>query len=243
MLRRFSSITSSIKEPDQIAEWVTEQITHVISFKQDGLCAAAQYDLTGHVLKRATLFQSRVPENRIEKLLESGKYLHFDKLGLDDFDALVIARISRFVNQGISLLDLNSNPDIKDAGAEHLARHTISNTSLQTLFLSNCGLTNAGASTIAASLSRNKDLAILELRKNQLTDEGVEAITNGLLSNAHVHPMSIYLSGNLITDSGALSLAKAALQRPNLKFWAMDCPAISQEAKEEISRFTRNVRF
>lgn len=243
MLRRFSSITSTIKEPDQIAEWVTEQITHVISLKQDGLCAAAQYDLTGHVLKRASLFQSRVPEKKIEKLLESGQYIHLDKLGLDDFDTLVLSRIARFVNPRISLLDLNSNPDIKDAGGEHIARHVIAHTAIQSLFLSGCGLTDAGVTSIAASVSRNKDLGILELRKNAITDEGVEAITSAVLSNSHVRPMSIYLSGNLISDKGALSLAKAVLQRPHLKFWAMDSPAISQEAKEEICRYTRNVRF
>jgi hypothetical protein len=89
-LRRFSSITNTIKEPDQIAEWVTEQLTHAVSLKQDGLCAAAQYDLTGNVLKRATLFQSRVPEAKISKLLDLGQYLHLDRLGYHDSLTLVL---------------------------------------------------------------------------------------------------------------------------------------------------------
>ena len=244
LLRKFTSITSTIKEPDQIAEWVIEQLTHAVSLKQDGLCAAAQYDLTGHVLKRATLFQSRIPEGKIIKLLDLGQYMHLDKMGLDDFDALVIARMSRFINTSLRLLDLNANPDIKDSGAEHVARHSLAHTAIKSLFLSGCGITDSGASTLAASLSRNKDLDILELRKNHITDDGANALAESLLSNTYPRPISLYLSGNAaLTDSAAISLAKAAIHRQNLKVWLMECPEISTEAKEEISRYTKNLRF
>jgi len=242
-MRRFASVTSKIKEPDQIAEWVTEQLVHSVSLKQEGSSTAAQYDLTGHVMQRATLFQTRVPEKQIEKLLDLGKYMHLDRLAIDDFDTLVIARICRFINPGISLLDLNSNPEIKDAGASHLVRHVISHTPLKSLFLSSCGLTSTGLVDLAASLTKNKDMQILELRKNQITDEGAEALAEALIANMHPRPISVFLSGNLVTDSGALSLAKASIYRDDLKVWLMDSPGISSEAKEEISRFTKNLRF
>ncbi len=238
--RFFASSIRSLKEPEQLADFVIEQLHHSVVLNQTGASAAAQYDLTQQVLPRANALIEKLGDKKLHSLLESGKYFHFDKKSLDDFDALVLSRISRFHNPHISLLDMNGNPEISDDGLLCFARPDFS---IKSLFLSACEISDHGVSGFSDSLARNSNLEILELRKNKISDVGCFALAESLKENPYPRSFVLYLSGNPdISDEGALALAKVAMTR-NVKVWLMECPKISLEFKAEINKYSNSLRF
>lgn len=238
--RRFASTLRSLKEPEQLADFVIEQMNHSVILNQPGASAAAQYDLTQQVLSRANRLIEKLGSKKLHSFLEGGKYFHFDKKSLDDFDALVLSRISRFHNPNISLLDINGNPDIADDGLLTFARPDIP---MSSFFASSCEISDSGISGFAETLARNSRLEILELRKNKISDPGCFTLAQALNDNPYPRNFVLYLSGNSeISDEGALALAKVAMSR-NVKVWLMECPKISEEFKTEINKYSKSLRF
>ena len=240
-IRCFSS--RLIREPEQIADWVSEQLIHDVILNQPDSCEAAQYDLSGNVLKRSSLLRKNIPEKRLRQLFEHGKYIHLDKCSLDDFDALVVSRAARFINQSIHLLDLNGNPLIADVGADHISRHVLKHTGIRSLFMSDCSLTDACVNELSSAIFKNEHLGIIELRKNAISDSGAEALAEAFINNPFHREINIYLSDNKITEQGVVALTKATLSRTTpLKVW-LSGNNIPDEVKLEISRYTKNIRF
>ena len=237
------NVTSTMKEPDQIADWINEQMIHQVINKLPGLSEAASYDLSGNVKRRTDILTTRLSERRLEQLLHGESRLHLDSWQLDDFDSLVISRAIRFINQSAQLLDLSKNPDSGDVGAGHIAKHVVPHaTGLTALFMSGCSITDAGLSVLSSSLHFSKSIGILELRNNLISDSGSVELADALAKNPYARNLLLYLSGNMITDEGATALAKLAITK-DVKIWLKDSPGISKEFQDEVAQYTSNLRF
>ena len=176
-------------------------------------------------------------------------YLHLDDLKLTDFDALIIAKILKYNSNAVKLLDLNNNPDIGDIGLSHVCKHVIAPSSpirLRSLFMSGCGITDQGIHELISPLRwAEQSMHILELRKNQITDDGVEIIAQALSRPGTINTpqFSLFLNSNpLITDRGAIALAKAVIESEGrLKVWLKDtCVGLSEDEKKDIMKITKN---
>lgn len=235
------SSTARLKDPDASADLCIERLQHKI----DGLPGeppSAPY-LPAKLVDG--LLES-VPMKKWIQLLEGKEAVILDGLGLDDFGALVVARLCRRASDGaagsqggmVRSLSLNGNPAIGPAGAGHLARTLlVAGHPLRSLFLTDCGLGDEGAAAVADAVHWSETLMILEMRKNSITETGASALARALRKNGSLTNM--YLSKNNINDDGAMLLSRAILWRPErapkVKLWLQDNP-ISEPTREQISR-------
>lgn len=249
--RRFSSsVSGSIVEAGQIADWVIEQVQHTHVDRIEGRCEAASYDISGNCWKYFNLFSDKFSnKEKLIKLMEDrAPYLHIDNMKLDDFDALIVSRMLKFRSSSTQLLDMNNNPLVKDDGLGFISHNVLSLKSpvkLRSLFMSNCGITDTGINSLVAPLSHpEQSLRILELRKNGITDDGAEMLAQVLSYPSVITPeFTLFLNGNQeIGERGVVSLAKAVVEsQGRLKVWMKDtCKSMSSDDKAEISKFTRN---
>ncbi len=241
-------------ESKQIADWIIEQMEHTFLNGMEGRCEAASYDLSGNCWKYFSQFSEKVQrKDKLVKLLEDrASFVHLDNLGLNDFDALILARMLRFRAASTQLVDLNNNPLIGSAGLEFLAKNVLdmqSPVQLRSLFMSNCGITDDGIDSLIAPLSHpEQTLRILELRKNSISNTGAETLAKILSYPSMVTPeFTLFLNNNsAIGAEGAIALAKAVVEsQGRLKVWLKDtCADLTDQDKAEISKFTKNhVRF
>merc|ERR1712224_327770 len=140
---------------------------------------------------------------------------------LDEFDALIIARILRNKNPNMEHLDLNSNRRVGPGGVSHLCEHVLTRKhSLTALFLSGCSLGDVGVVVLAHAIKRNDSLGLLELRHNAISHEAAPALAEALLENQSLE--SLFLSNdqwcdrarqNCLGDVGAIILSDAVNER------------------------------
>lgn len=245
-----SPVTNSILEAGQIADWIVEQMEQTYLNNLEGKCEAASYDISGNCWKYFTEFSSKFSnKEKLVKLVDGRtEYLHAEDLGLNDFDALILAKALKFKSPHVKLLDLNNNPDLGNMGMAHICRHVLAASSpvnLRSLFLSNCGISNEGISSLIQPLRyAEQSLHILELRNNEISDEGVEELAEALsIQSVKTPDFTLFLSGNrAIGEKGAVALCKAVVESEGrLKVWLKNtCESVSQEDKKELMRFAKN---
>lgn len=238
------SLTARLKDPDASADLCLNRLLHEV----EGLPGEPPGCACCIAKEQARRLLEIVPRKKWHQLLEGKEAVILDGLGLDDFGALVVARLCRRAAEGdgaggsrggkVRSLSLNSNPAIGADGAGHLARTLLaSGHPLRSLFLTDCGLGDEGVAAVAGAVHESETLMILELRKNGITAEGASAVAKALRQNGSL--MNVYLSKNEIDDDGALALSKAILWRPErapkVKMWLQDNP-VSEPMRERISR-------
>jgi hypothetical protein len=137
-----------------------------------------------------------------------------------------------------------SHTTIKDVGTGFLAQAVLTNTSIRILSLIACGITAEGAKMLSNALLRNSSVQVLSLQDNDIGDIGAREIWSAVLGKSNpsifslnlsnckiadsgmlVPPIrkleSLFLSKNLISDAGALDLAKACIGCRSLQW--LDC--------------------
>jgi hypothetical protein len=107
---------------------------------------------------------------------------------------------------------------ISDAGARILAHVLMTNTTLHTLNLTDCGIGPVGASALATALSINGSVQTLNLSTNALLDAGVTLLAAALSYNRSITFLDV--SCTHIGESGAVSIA-ACLQH-NMAITSLD---------------------
>lgn len=237
------SITARLRDPDASADLCIGRLQHEV----EGLPGVPPGCACCIAKEQARRLLETVPHKKWHQLLEGKEAVILDGFGLDDFGALVVARLCRRAAQGdgaggsqggkVRSLSLNGNPDIGASGAGHLARTLLaSDHPMRSLFLTDCGLGDEGAVAVAEAVHRSETLMILELRKNGITAEGALAMAKALRHNGSL--TNVYLSKNEIDDDGAMALSKAILWRPEsapkVKVWLQMNP-VSEPTRERIS--------
>lgn len=86
----------------------------------------------------------------------------------------------------------------------------LASTSLESLYLENCGLVDDHSDAIAEELKVNKKLTLVDLKHNLFTDDALYAFAMALKFNRTL--LSLDLSGAYISEGGVNALAEAMQQ-------------------------------
>ena len=94
------------------------------------------------------------------------------------------------VNNSVRILDVSNN-NIGDDGITAIAE-TLSNSQIENLFISWCGITFSGARSLAAGLLVNNSVKILNVSGNPITVEGAHlmlhsAVDNGVCQRVNIN--------------------------------------------------------
>ena len=95
----------------------------------------------------------------------SDSKIHLDAKGLTAHDATVVAEILKS-NTSVTTVNLYGNKAIGDEGAKALAKALKVNTTLEELWLVDCGIGDKGAAALAKALRSNTSLTTLHLYDN-----------------------------------------------------------------------------
>jgi hypothetical protein len=148
------------------------------------------------------------------------KTLYLSNNGLEDVESANFLRELLRRNKTITSLYLSENPFGGNAAAtQSILEGVRSNTALQLLDLSYCGLSDQGISVLANALAaRNAGTLELDLHCNGITSVGVRALVDDNVEAVKTLT-KLCLSGNLIGSEGATILANALghYAMPNLK--------------------------
>ncbi|XP_059849532.1 NACHT, LRR and PYD domains-containing protein 3-like [Hypanus sabinus] len=149
----------------------------------------------------------RNPECKIQKLV-------LTRVGLTDYGAEVLVSAIN-TNPSLTELELSAN-ELGDSGVK-LVSAALRNPecNIQTLGLSNVGLTDSGAEELASALSTNTSLTELELGANELTDRSVPALRRLILTVPSLE--EIRVDGNEFSETGVKELRSLQGVRPELR--------------------------
>ncbi|XP_053719998.1 NACHT, LRR and PYD domains-containing protein 3-like isoform X2 [Synchiropus splendidus] len=178
----------------------------------------------------SSLTQLDLSENRDLKdagveLLSAGlksPHCHLETLslsncGLSERSGSLLSSVLSSPSSSLTQLHLSENWDLKDAGVELLSAGLKSpHCHLETLSLSNCGLSERSGSLLSSVLSSpSSSLTQLDLGYNRdLKDAGVELLSAGLKS-PHCHLETLSLIQCRISERGCASLASALTSNPS----------------------------
>ncbi len=118
-------------------------------------------------------------------------------------------------NRSLQVLNLARNPEIGDQGAMHLAEGLKINCALETLNLSDCGITSEGVNNIAQALTVNKTLQNLDVEGNNITDDGVVRLAKVLKANVSLTNLNLADCG--MTDKSLSVLGTCLAENRSIK--------------------------
>ncbi|XP_053709308.1 ribonuclease inhibitor-like [Synchiropus splendidus] len=164
------------------------------------------------------------------ELLSAGlksPHCHLETLSLSDCllserSGSLLSSVLSSPSSSLTQLDLSWNWDLKDAGVELLSAGLKSpHCHLETLSLSNCGLSERSGSLLSSVLSSpSSSLTQLDLSWSNLKDAGVELLSAGLKSpHCHLETLSLSYCG-LPERSGAL--LSSVLSSPSSSLTQLD---------------------
>ena len=166
---------------------------------------------------------------------------------LDGLQAVTSRGVQTLANTVISQNSINlnrlclQNTVMGDRGAAFIAQSLVYNQNLTVLSLTSCKITNEGASFLSNMLRRNRTIQRLDLKMNRIGDRGAQDLFAAISDPAHPTTYSLNLSHNqlsdhcfagiisfeplqevqlgynMITDRGALDIAKICMNSNNLK--------------------------
>ncbi|KAM9779664.1 NLR family CARD domain-containing protein 3-like [Neosynchiropus ocellatus] len=175
-----------------------------------------------------TVFMNKysVPEQALERLLpvvQASKKVLLRGCGLSERSGSLLSSVLSSPSSRLTQLDLSLNWDLKDPGVELLSAGLKSpHCHLETLSLSECGLSERSGSLLSSVLSSpSSRLTQLDLSQNQdLQDPGVELLSAGLKSpHCHLETLSLSWCG-LSERSG--SLLSSVLSSPSSRLTQLD---------------------
>jgi Ran GTPase-activating protein (RanGAP) involved in mRNA processing and transport len=160
------------------------------------------------------------------------KSLDLAHIGLDDIDSANVLRELMRRNKTITSLSISHNTFGRNAAAAwSIAEGVRSNTALQQLDLSACGLDDQGVSLLANALAtRNGSMLELDLEGNEITSVGVRALVDDNVEAVKTL-VKLSLLYNPIRSEGATILADALGHNamPSLKRLDLDRCGINDD--------------
>jgi Ran GTPase-activating protein (RanGAP) involved in mRNA processing and transport len=138
------------------------------------------------------------------------KSLDLKDNGLDDIESANVLRELIRRNKTITSLSIAHNAFGRNAAAvQSIAEGVRSNTTLQKLYLSRCGLDDQGISVLGNAFAiRNASLLELDLSNNEITSLGVRALVDDNV-DAVKTPTKLHLALNSMGNEGATIIADA----------------------------------
>ncbi|XP_076875831.1 NACHT, LRR and PYD domains-containing protein 3-like isoform X2 [Brachyhypopomus gauderio] len=171
-------------------------------------------------LKELEINNNNIKDSGVERLCSGLKssnskleILRLSGCGLTEESCKSLTSVLQRENS-LKELEINNNY-LKDSGDEQLcAGLKCSNSKLEILRLSLCGLTEESCKSLTSVLQTENSLKELEINNNNLKDSGVEQLCSGLKSSNSKLEI-LRLSGCLITEEGCSSLASALSSNPS----------------------------
>lgn len=140
--------------------------------------------------------------------------------------------IADALQSGPKLRQLNlSGCNIESQGAIAII-NSLSNSSIETLNLSDNYIGDDGATQIGLVLETNKSLKQLSIQENQITDDGMASISKGLTRNKGLQFLGV--QWNFITNNGALYLNTCLTQNSSLRALHILGNAIDRDGVKSI---------
>lgn len=116
----------------------------------------------------------------------------------------------------LTRLDIESNPQLGDAGVAALARALPAHAGLRTLQLGETGLGDEGARAVARALAKLSRLEEIHLSENAIGDSGMAAVSGVLARQARLRVLALHANHKL-GDAGVKALASALGRLANLE--------------------------
>ncbi|KAM9779928.1 NLR family CARD domain-containing protein 3-like [Neosynchiropus ocellatus] len=166
-----------------------------------------------------------VPEQALERLLpvvQASKKVVLSWCGLSERSGSLLSSVLSSPSSRLTQLDLSRNQDLQDPGVELLSAGLKSpHCHLETLSLSECGLSERSGSLLSSVLSSpSSRLTQLDLSRNKLKDPGVELLSAGLKS-PHCHLETLSLSWCDLSERSG-SLLSSVLSSPSSRLTQLD---------------------
>ncbi|XP_049322618.1 NACHT, LRR and PYD domains-containing protein 12-like [Astyanax mexicanus] len=154
--------------------------------------------------------------NRLLPVVQEATSVLLSDCNLTERSCSALLRVLSSESSTLTLLDLSNNP-IQDCGVELLSNGLKSSKcKLETLSLSDCGITVEGYAALASALKSNPSshLIELDLRGNDPGDTGVKKLHDLLVDPQH-KLSKLRLCDCNITDEGSASLCSALKSNPS----------------------------
>ena len=147
--------------------------------------------------------------------------------------------------------------DIGDEGAEAFGHALVGNLALSVLVLNDCAVTAEGCKALAAGLRKNSVLRRLNLDRNAIGDEGMchllsalphaslkalgvayNGLTDAVMSRSELKSLEeISLSGNDVTDRGALQLCPHLMDASSLQWLSLYRTQVTSRGRDALRSF------
>ena len=125
----------------------------------------------------------------------------------DTLTAQGIKDVARIVSESNVQTLYLSGVTIDSDGAESLKGALETNQSLLELYINRCNIDAKGAEILAEALQQNQKLETLNLGNNNIGDDGLKALASALQKNPQTVLRTLFLDHNNITDDGAVALS------------------------------------
>lgn len=157
--------------------------------------------------------------------------LHSNRLGLEGAEhaAALIAK-----NGALTDLNLHYN-DFGSRGGTKIAEALKRNATLTKLSLCGNSLGPEGAAAVAEAIRSQPSLKEVDLGGNSMVERGAEAIA-AMLSDGNKGLERILLQFNSLGEVGAKTVAKAAMQHPELNFVDLRNNGLDDKAKKRVRK-------
>ncbi len=138
-------------------------------------------------------------------------------------------------HRALTSLERTTQSSVEAAGVRSLRETLRTNTVLQTLHISQCGLDEADVRAMLVGLSGNSSLSTFSLTGNCLKEAGANVISQALGSN-QLHVRKLSLEGDSFGDAGIKALAAGLCANSSLQSLALSLNDVRAAGAKSLAK-------